>query len=131
MEFNHDVAMEYASGRSPRLIDRVLGDEGHLSNAQGAGLVRAVLARSEAGRVRHLVQLHLSRECNRPALAREAARTVLDELAVRVEVHTACAGRTGRDAAPRRRAGRPPQAARWPTRRGVRPAPAQGRLPGV
>ena len=49
VEFNHDVAMEYASGRSPRLIDRVLGDEGHLSNAQGAGLVRAVLARSETG----------------------------------------------------------------------------------
>ncbi len=68
VEFNHDEAMEYASGRSPRLIHRVLGDEGHLSNAQGAGLVRAVLARSEIGRVRHLVQLHLSRECNRPAL---------------------------------------------------------------
>ncbi len=41
------------------------------------------------GGVRHLVQLHLSRECNRPALAREAAQTVLDELAARVEVHTA------------------------------------------
>ncbi len=89
VEFNHDVAMEYASGRSPRLIDRVLGDEGHLSNAQGAGLTRAVLARSEPGRVRHLVQLHLSRHCNRPDLARAAAQAVLDELAVRVEVHTA------------------------------------------
>ncbi len=89
VEFNHDVAMEYASGRSPRLIDRVLGDEGHLSNAQGAGLMRTVLARSEPGRVRHLVQLHLSRHCNRPDLAREAAKAVLDELAVRVEVHTA------------------------------------------
>jgi hypothetical protein len=89
VEFNHDVAMEIASGRSAHLIDRVLGDEGHLSNAQGAALVRAVLARSEPGRVRHLVQLHLSRECNRPALAREAARAVLDELAARIEVYTA------------------------------------------
>ena len=89
VEFNHDVAMEHASGRSSRLIGRVLGDEGHLSNAQGAGLVRAVLARSEPGRVRHLVQLHLSHECNHPSLAREAARGVLDALEARVEVHTA------------------------------------------
>jgi phosphoribosyl 1,2-cyclic phosphodiesterase len=88
VEFNHDVAMEHASGRSSHLIRRVLGDEGHLSNAQGAALVRAVLARSEGGRIRHLVQLHLSRECNRPALAREAAQAVLAELSVRVEVHT-------------------------------------------
>ena len=131
VEFNHDVAMEYASGRSPRLIDRVLGDEGHLSNAQGAGLVRAVLGRSEAGRVRHLVQLHLSRECNRPTLAREAARAVLDELAVRVEVHTAAQDEPGATlhlgAAP----DGPRKRRRWPTRRGVRPAPAQNRLPGL
>ena len=131
VEFNHDVAMEYASGRSPRLIHRVLGDEGHLSNAQGAGLVRAVLTRSETRRVRHLVQLHLSRECNRPTLAREAARAVLDELAVRVEVHTASQDEPGATlhlgAAPDGRRKR----ARWPTRRGIRPAPAQGRLPGL
>jgi phosphoribosyl 1,2-cyclic phosphodiesterase len=77
VEFNHDPAMEYASGRSPRLIARVLGDDGHLSNAQGAELVRAVLACSAAGRLRHVVQLHLSRHCNHPDLAREAAHAVL------------------------------------------------------
>ncbi len=68
VEFNHDVAMQQASGRTARLIQRVLGDNGHLSNVQAAALVRAVLARSTVGRVRHLVQLHLSRDCNRPAL---------------------------------------------------------------
>src|SRR5258705_385728 len=62
VEFNHDVAMQYASGRPRMLIDRVLGDDGHLSNAQAAELVRAVMARSAAGRLRHVVQLHLSRE---------------------------------------------------------------------
>ena len=78
VEFNHDVALEYASGRMPRLITRVLGDDGHLSNAQAADLVRAVLARSPSGRPRHLVQLHLSRDCNRPAsIARAAALAVL------------------------------------------------------
>jgi phosphoribosyl 1,2-cyclic phosphodiesterase len=88
VEFNHDVELEYASGRMPRLIARVLGDEGHLSNVQAADLVRAVLARSPDGRPRHLVQLHLSRDCNRPALARAAA---LAALAGRsdVTVHTA------------------------------------------
>jgi phosphoribosyl 1,2-cyclic phosphodiesterase len=89
VEFNHDLAMELASGRSPRLIGRVLGDEGHLSNTQGAALVRAVLSRSEIGRIRHLVQLHLSRQCNRPTLAREAAKAMLDDFTFRVEVHTA------------------------------------------
>src|SRR5260370_1255733 len=59
LEFNHDVGMEYARGRSPRLIMRVLGDEGHLSNAQAAGLLREVVRLSEPGRLRHLVQLHL------------------------------------------------------------------------
>jgi phosphoribosyl 1,2-cyclic phosphodiesterase len=89
VEFNHDLAMELASGRSPRLIGRVLGDEGHLSNTQGAALVRAVLGRSEIGRLRHLVQLHLSRQCNRPNLAREAAKAILDDFTFCVEVQTA------------------------------------------
>jgi phosphoribosyl 1,2-cyclic phosphodiesterase len=89
VEFNHDVALESASGRSPSLIARVLGDQGHLSNDQAADLVRAVLDRSPAGRLRHLVQLHLSRDCNRPALAQAAARTVLADRAPAVIVHTA------------------------------------------
>jgi phosphoribosyl 1,2-cyclic phosphodiesterase len=88
IEFNHDVELEYASGRMPRLIARVLGDEGHLSNSQAADLVRAVLERSSDGRLRHLVQLHLSSECNRPSLARAAAMAVLAGRA-RVNLHTA------------------------------------------
>jgi phosphoribosyl 1,2-cyclic phosphodiesterase len=89
VEFNHDVAMQYASGRMPRLIERVLGYDGHLSNEQAAALVRAVLERSPAGRVQHLVQLHLSRDCNRPTLARAAARTVCDGLEAPFAIHTA------------------------------------------
>src|SRR5262245_3838027 len=81
--------MHHASGRTPRLIQRVLGDDGHLSNVQAAGLVRAVLERSTAGRPRYLVQLHLSRDCNRPALAREAVRTLLDERGDSIALHTA------------------------------------------
>lgn len=89
LEFNHDVEMEYASGRQPRLIARVLGDEGHLSNAQAAALLGEVLRRSAPGRLRHLVQLHLSRECNCPLLAAQAAQSVLDGQATTLTIHTA------------------------------------------
>src|SRR5260370_20888895 len=89
VEFSQDVGMECASGRTPSLIARVLGDEGHLSNEQAAELLRAVLRRSTPGRLRHVVQLHLSRDCNHPSLAAGAARAVLSELAHAGEVHTA------------------------------------------
>jgi hypothetical protein len=88
LEFNHDVEMESTSGRSPQLIARVLGDAGHLSNDQATGLLREVLRRSSK-LPRHIVQLHLSRECNHPGLAAASARRLLDELAVSAEVHTA------------------------------------------
>jgi phosphoribosyl 1,2-cyclic phosphodiesterase len=89
LEFNHDVALERTSGRSPWLIARVLGDDGHLSNAQAAALLREVVRRSQPGRLQHLVQLHLSRDCNRPHLAATAARDVLAELHPGTRVHTA------------------------------------------
>jgi phosphoribosyl 1,2-cyclic phosphodiesterase len=95
VEFNHDVAMQQSSGRMPRLIQRILGDDGHLSNVQAAALVRAVLERSTEGRLRHLVQLHLSRDCNRPMLAREAAQTLLAELGIEVALHTAAQDTVG------------------------------------
>jgi phosphoribosyl 1,2-cyclic phosphodiesterase len=89
LEFNHDIALEYASGRSARLIARVIGDEGHLSNDQAAGLLREVLRRSAPGRLKHVVQLHLSRDCNRPHLALAAAQAIFNELQHDAEVHTA------------------------------------------
>lgn len=76
VEFNHDTVMQRHSGRSPALIARNLGDRGHLSNQQGAELVAAVLQRSRRDRVGHLVLLHLSQQCNTPALALQAAGEV-------------------------------------------------------
>jgi phosphoribosyl 1,2-cyclic phosphodiesterase len=89
LEFNHDVEMQRTSGRPPMLIARVLGDQGHLSNEQAAELLREILLRSVGGRLRQLVQLHLSRQCNRPALARAAAQGVLDEIGHAVAIHSA------------------------------------------
>lgn len=77
VEFNHDVEMQRNSGRSWHLVARNLGDRGHLSNDQGAELVAAVACRSRPGTLRHLVLLHLSRQCNLPSLALEAAGRAL------------------------------------------------------
>ncbi len=90
LEFNHDVQLEYASGRSPYLIARILGDEGHLSNGQAGALLQEILRRSAPGRLLHVVQLHLSRECNHPHLAAEAARAILAGADWPIELHTSC-----------------------------------------
>jgi phosphoribosyl 1,2-cyclic phosphodiesterase len=95
LEFNHDVKMQLVSGRHPRLIRRVLSDTGHLSNDQAAVMLAEILKISEPGRVRHLVQLHLSRQCNRPELAKAAAQQVVDRLGIDLSIHTTdqeCAG---------------------------------------
>jgi phosphoribosyl 1,2-cyclic phosphodiesterase len=88
VEFNHDIELQRASRRSPWLIARVLGDHGHLSNGQAAALVQAVLRRSRPGSLRHLVQLHLSRDCNHETLAIRAAQRVLAHHDHVVHIHT-------------------------------------------
>lgn len=89
VEFNHDVELQRSSGRHPDLIDRVLGDEGHLSNEQAAGLLTAVLGASPTGRLCSVAQLHLSRDCNRPPLAQRAASRALREGGAEAAVQTA------------------------------------------
>jgi phosphoribosyl 1,2-cyclic phosphodiesterase len=89
VEFNHDVTLQLNSGRAPYLIRRNLGDRGHLSNAQGAGLVSAILGRSAPGSVRDLVLLHLSDQCNRPKLALQVAREAVRGSGHRVAIHAA------------------------------------------
>lgn len=89
IEFNHDVELQRASRRPDWLKARVLGDFGHLSNVQAAHLLRACLRHSAPGRLRHVVQLHLSRDCNRPELAAAAAHDVLGDWAHPVAVQTA------------------------------------------
>lgn len=95
LEFNHEVALQRSSGRSPRLILRNLGDRGHLSNAQAALMLHEVLKRSEPGQLQHVVQLHLSRDCNRPALAVAAAEKALTGVQPAVQIHTASQDETG------------------------------------
>lgn len=92
IEFNHDVPMQAASGRSPHLIRRILGDRGHLSNEQGAQFLAAVLERSARGTLRDVVLLHLSEQCNCPDLAVTSARSAIRSANRRVGVHAASQG---------------------------------------
>lgn len=64
IESNYCPELEMSSPRSWHLKRRVMGGNGHLSNEQCAEAVRAIGPRE------HVVLLHLSRECNRPELAR-------------------------------------------------------------
>jgi phosphoribosyl 1,2-cyclic phosphodiesterase len=89
LEYNHDVKLERNSPRPKFLVDRVLGDCGHLSNDQAAELTAAIAARSGDGFPHYLVQLHLSRDCNRPELASATGRAALARLNPKTEVITA------------------------------------------
>jgi phosphoribosyl 1,2-cyclic phosphodiesterase len=68
LECNHDVGMLRASAYPAFLKARILGDRGHLSNAQAAELLR----RLDRRRLRLVVAAHLSRRNNLPQLARDA-----------------------------------------------------------
>ena len=135
VEYNHCERMERASTRPKYLVQRVLGDEGHLSNRQAAEFTRAVAARSGPGFPSHLVQLHLSRDCNHPFLAESAGRNALADLNPSAVVLTATQDAPARSIELTRR---PDAAARVAARPGaptVMPfnaRPSQGRpvLPG-
>ncbi len=89
VEYNHDERMQRTSGRPRILIDRVLGDKGHLSNVQAAELTQTVARSCGPAGLRCLVQLHLSRDCNRPDLAAAAGRAALDRDAPAADLVTA------------------------------------------
>jgi phosphoribosyl 1,2-cyclic phosphodiesterase len=89
IEFNHCVHMEKTCGRPRILVDRVLSEFGHLSNDQAADAVRAIVRSSAHGALRHLVQLHLSRDCNRHSLAAEHGKAALADVGSSALVTTA------------------------------------------
>ncbi|HUR53191.1 MAG TPA: MBL fold metallo-hydrolase [Gemmataceae bacterium] len=126
LEYNHDETMERNSSRPWHLVARVLGDKGHLSNAQAADLTRAIAARSGPGFPSHLVQLHLSRDCNHPHLAECAGRRALAALNPSASVVTAKQDTPARSIYLSRR----PDAAQRATAREVVPVAAQPTLPG-
>ncbi|MFG0327131.1 MAG: MBL fold metallo-hydrolase [Phycisphaerales bacterium JB037] len=62
LESNYCPRMQRASGRPEFLQRRIMGGSGHLSNHEAAAVIERALPRE------HVVFLHLSRECNDPAI---------------------------------------------------------------
>jgi phosphoribosyl 1,2-cyclic phosphodiesterase len=80
IESNHDEEL-LRTGPYPELLKvRIAGNTGHLSNRQTANVLRECRNRQ----MKHVVLAHLSEENNHPDLARDSARTALDnpEIAV-------------------------------------------------
>lgn len=84
LEANHCEDLLAGSRYPPSLKARIAGRYGHLSNRVAA----AMLGRLAHGGLRHVVAAHLSRENNRPELARAAFATALGGAATDVLVAT-------------------------------------------
>jgi phosphoribosyl 1,2-cyclic phosphodiesterase len=85
VEFNHDEDMLMDGAYPWALKQRIRGSHGHLSNRQGAELLRMGLS----PRLRHVLLGHLSEDNNTPERALRAAHDVLDELGAAGDVHVA------------------------------------------
>jgi phosphoribosyl 1,2-cyclic phosphodiesterase len=84
LECNHDIKMLADSTYPPSLKQRIGGLYGHLSNQTSS----EILAALDKEHLRLVIGAHLSRQNNKPALAREALCREVDE--GRVSVMIAC-----------------------------------------
>ncbi|MBN8249109.1 MAG: MBL fold metallo-hydrolase [Verrucomicrobia bacterium] len=85
LEANHDLRLLQDDLKRPwSTKQRILSRHGHLSNEAAA----EVVAQLAPGNLRRIYLGHLSRDCNRPELARKAVCSRLDALGVPgIEVH--------------------------------------------
>lgn len=75
LEANHDVEMLKRGGYPRYLKERILGENGHLSNRAAGELLCTVMS----GRLKHVFLGHLSAENNTPALAYATVERALQE----------------------------------------------------
>jgi len=73
LEANHDEELVHAAARPWSLKQRILSNQGHLSNRAAAGLVAEIAGEG----LLHLFLAHLSADCNSPGHARNAFETTL------------------------------------------------------
>lgn len=72
IESNHDVKMQLATRRPAHLINRILSDEGHLSNKDSASYMVSLVGKN----TKQIILAHLSQEANTPECALETYKTV-------------------------------------------------------
>lgn len=82
MEFNHDERMLDEGPYPLELKRRIKGPEGHLSNEQAGGLLKALCHRA----LGTVVLAHLSETNNHPEKAIQASKSALSEIRTRVVV---------------------------------------------
>lgn len=78
MESNHDRAMERKSKRPQMLIQRIMGDLGHLSNIDSASYICELIGPHTKG----IYLGHLSDDCNTPELAIETYQRVFRDYGI-------------------------------------------------
>lgn len=83
IESNYDPDMQLASPRPEMLKSRIMGGSGHLSNEQALEAALTLDAHAPLSRV---VLLHLSRQCNDPALVRSLWQRRAPRLAERLVI---------------------------------------------
>ena len=79
-ESNHDVRMLLATDRPQYLIDRIMGDKGHLSNEDSALYLSELIS----SRTKEVVLAHLSEEANTPELALSAFTKIMSKRCINI-----------------------------------------------
>ena len=87
-ESNHNVQMQLKTGRPQYLIDRIMGDHGHLSNEDAALYLSEVIS----SRTKEIVLAHLSEDANTPEVALETFYKIMSKRHVNVSnINVRCA----------------------------------------
>lgn len=89
LEFNHDEKLQKNSKRPEFLIQRIMGDEGHLSNDQAVSFLDYLKSLGVHKLPKHLVQVHLSEQCNSPEHAQASLKLFLKDSAINMKLQTA------------------------------------------
>ncbi len=94
LEFNHDEKLQKNSKRPEFLIQRIMGNEGHLSNDQAVSFLDYLKSLGVHKLPKHLVQVHLSEQCNSPEHAQASLKLFLKDSAINMKLQTAQAKKT-------------------------------------
>ena len=94
LEFNHDEDLQKNSKRPQFLIERIMGNEGHLSNYQAVCFLDYLKSLGVSKLPKHLVQVHLSEQCNSPEHAQAALELFLKDSTINMKLQTAHSKKT-------------------------------------
>ena len=94
LEFNHDEDLQKNSKRPQFLIERIMGNEGHLSNYQAVCFLDYLKSLGVSKLPKHLVQVHLSEQCNSPEHAQAALKLLLKDSTINMKFQTAQSKKT-------------------------------------